>query len=106
VTDIGSKEISLDEAIEKKMFSVFGDREIFNLQLDSLKILLPKLKFKSKSERLAMQSEKCTDTANESVDYGNLPSLDVSDVPSEFKSLVDHFEDLRQKYAFGGQRQF
>jgi hypothetical protein len=113
VTDIGSEDLSLDEAIKDRMFSVFGDLELWNLQLASLKNLLPTLKFKSKSERSIVQAERSivqaalnTDTANEPVDYTNLPSLDVSDVPLEFKSIVDHFEELRQKYAFGNRKKF
>lgn len=35
--------------------------------------------------------------------YNNLPTMDLSDVPSEFKNIADHFEGLRKKYCFTAQ---
>ena len=95
-TDIASKDICIYEAIEKKMFSVYGDDEIWKLQLAALKKVLPTLSFKTREERLKKKEKIYVPATN----YRNLPITDLSDVPSEFKMIADHFESLRKKYNF------
>lgn len=98
-SDIASKEISLNEAIEGKMFNVYGDVEIWKNQLEALKKILPNMTFPTRKEKLK-EVEKIENlkVREEWTDYSNLPQMDLSDVPKEFESLRVHFESLRKKY--------
>lgn len=119
--------IPLDDAIDQKMFKVFGDREIWNLQLTALRKLLEEEHFEPKKireppadeeqedldttltqadcdlmEKEAVEPENDLSKAfkEDLIDYGNLPQMDMSDVQMpEFQSLTEHFESLRRKFS-------
>lgn len=78
------------------MFCVYGDDEIWKQQLTALKNVLPNLSFKTRKERLKKKEKN----DGPSVNYSNLPQTDLSDIPNEFRQIVDHFESLRKKYNF------
>lgn len=54
--------------------------------------------------RKELESEKSNADENfdeeltDRIDFSNLPLMDLSDVPEEFKILTDHFKALRDKY--------
>ena len=101
--DIASKEISLDDAIAEKMFKVYGDREIWKLQLNALRDILPSEEFAPRPKKIIKikESENEDDDDDDSIDridYGSLPHMDLSNVPEEFKTLTEHFAGLRDKY--------
>lgn len=101
--DIASKEISIDDAIENKLFKVYGDGEIWKLQLDALKRILPGENFLPQKmpepEPEPEEEEEADSTLVEDrIDFANLPETDLSDVPIEFKAITDHFISLRYKY--------
>lgn len=82
------------------MFTVYGDKEIWQLQLDALRKILPNENF---SRRPQVEINEATpdneEKTEEWTDYSNLPQMDLSSVPKEFKFLTDHFEALRDKYS-------
>lgn len=82
------------------MFTAYGDKEIWQLQLDALRKILPNENF---SRRPQLEITEATsdneEKTEEWTDYGNLPRMDLSSVPKEFKFLADHFEALREKYS-------
>lgn len=78
------------------MFTAYGDKEIWQLQLDALRKILPKENF---SRRPQVEINEATGDNEEWTDYSNLPQMDLSSVPKEFKFLTDHFEALRDKYS-------
>lgn len=102
-SDIASKDLPINEAIESKLFSVFGDKEIFKIQFEAFSNkILPKLQFKSRTERLknVKSSEDLNDADLTNYYDSSSPSTDLSDVCEEFKKLSDNFEALRKKYIF------
>jgi hypothetical protein len=85
------------------MFKVFGDEEIWKIQLMTLKKILPNLTISCKKEMpKEVETETETDLDNEdnTIDFGSLPQMDLSDIPDEFKEISQHFEALRRKYVF------
>lgn len=99
LVDIASKEISLEDAINQKMFRVYGDREIWKRQLEALKKILPNENFtpRPKEPEVASENDEAAGV-EDSIDFGNLPRMDLSDVPKEFKALSDHLAGLSLKY--------
>ncbi|CRL02994.1 CLUMA_CG016259, isoform A [Clunio marinus] len=101
--DIASKKISLDDALNEKMFQVFGDAEIWDLQLKTLKNILPNENFSPRPEEQPNDEPKDEATAEvdeDYVDFENLPQIDFSDVPKEFQFIVDQIIAL----LFGRQK--
>lgn len=112
-TDIATKTISIEDAISEKMFKVFGDAEIWKLQLTALEELLSDEHFEPKRKKQPevevvdtcdLKEEENVDPKDKAfgedwIDYGNLPEMDLSDVGPEFKVLTDHFIALRSKYV-------
>lgn len=45
------------------------------------------------------QEEEC-ETVGDWIDHSDLPQMDLSTVPEEFKFLTEPFEALRAKYEF------
>lgn len=99
--DIASKEISIDDAISKRLFRVYGDAEIWKRQLNALRIILPGENFTPRlKEAEAIQGkEEAEMYLDDWTDFSNLPQTDLSNIPEEFKALVDHFASLRNKYS-------
>ena len=98
------------------MFKVYGDAEIWKLQLTALRELLNNEHFEPKIKKLELDevqldeitsklAAEATDEPTEKafdenwIDFGNLPQMDLSDVGPEFKVLTDHFIALRSKYT-------
>jgi hypothetical protein len=101
-TDIASKEVSLDDAIDQKLFKVYGDMEVWNLQLKALKAILPNEQFDPRRSEDVEPDPPVVESplvVSEFVDYGNFPEMDLSNIPPEFKFIVDHFKTLRSKYS-------
>lgn len=94
--DIATKKIPLQDALDQKLFKIFGDKEIWNLQLKALERILPDEHFKPRP--IASQPSTPEETFDDWIDYGSLPKMDLADVPEEFKRLTDHFTGLRDKY--------
>lgn len=103
LSDIAAKKISIDDAIINKLFKVYGDAEIWKLQLDALKEILPGEHFeprKAENPKVEETDEEVPELMiNEWTDYSNLPQTDLSDIDAEFKLLTDHFAALRHKYS-------
>lgn len=88
------------------MFTVYGDKEIWNLQVAAIKMLLiGTIKLKTKAERMKSMKRK-PETAEEwaGTDFNNLPVQDLTRVPPEFKKLTAHFKGLSQKYITNQNR--
>lgn len=99
LVDIASKEISLEDAIDQKMFRVYGEREIWKRQLEALKKILPNENFTPRPKEPEVEAENDEASGVEDrIDFGNLPRMDLSDVPEEFKALTDHLAGLSLKY--------
>lgn len=97
--DIAAKKISLQDAIDQKMFKVYGDREIWNLQLKALRRILPSEHFRPRPVSPPPPTPDANDEVfKDWVDYGSLPKMDLADVPEEFKMITDHLTGLRDKY--------
>lgn len=101
LTDIATKEISIDDAINEKLFKVYGDAEIWQLQLKALKEILPDEQFEPViiDEPTLVPEEVPDFMIEEWTDYSNLPQTDLTDVDESFKMLTDHFAALRNKYS-------
>lgn len=103
-TDIAAKQISLEDAITAKLFKVYGDAEIWKLQLNALKEILPNECFAPRRRRFSIEDYKNDAATSEEVsaegvtDYSNLPRMDLSSVPKEFTYLTEHFAALSHKY--------
>lgn len=87
------------------MFKVYGDNEIWQLQLTALKKLLSDEHFEPKRKKQAEVVEEEVETIEpenrfdeDMIDFSNLPQMDLSDIGPEFKVLTDHFIALRSKY--------
>lgn len=98
MADIATKQISLDDAIRDRLFSVYGDNEIWTRQLDALREILPNEHFEVKQPPVVEEPEP-NDEVIEFTDYGNFPQMDFSDVPPEFKFVADQLAALRTKYS-------
>lgn len=97
--DIALKNITLQDATDQKMFKVYGDREIWNLQLNALRRILPSEHFRPRPiSPPAPTPEADNETFEDWVDCGSLPKMDFADVPDEFKMITDHLTGLRDKY--------
>lgn len=98
--DIASKDISIDEAIEKKMFRAYGDKEVWTFQFDALRKILnsPQWTILSRHKHEIEEVANVDDDNNESIDYGDLPQMDLSNIPTEFKQITEQFISLRKKY--------
>lgn len=85
------------------MFKVYGDSEIWNLQLKALQKLLPEEYFEPRKTGEPKEEVKEEDVPDfmieEWTDYSNLPQTDLSDVGEEFKLLTESFAALRNKYT-------
>lgn len=94
------------------MFRVYGDGEIWKLQLDALRRILPKQNFQPQKmpepepepDPEPEEDPDATLEADDRIDFANLPEMDFSDVPIEFKSITDHFISLRKKYDTSSMR--
>lgn len=104
-SDIASKEVNLDDALEVRLFQVYGDIEVWQRQLKVLREILTDENFTPRpkpppKEEPEPEPEDSFDILDdeESIDYNNLPIIDLSTVPKEFQFLTDPFEALRDKY--------
>jgi hypothetical protein len=85
------------------MLHIYGDAEIWKIQLEALRRILPDLVFLSKKDRMKkLNAYEENQNPTEYSSFGQQlcpPQMDLSDVPEEFKMLCDHFASYREKYV-------
>lgn len=98
--DVASKDISIDDAVKRKLFRVYGDAEIWKRQLEALRKILPSEQFTPRLKQSEVDEDKEIEfNFDDGTDFGNLPQADLSNIPEEFKALTEHFASLREKYS-------
>lgn len=99
--DIASKDICIDEALKKRLFKAYGDKEVWKFQLDALRKVLnsPQWTFPSRLIKEFQEEPIVDDDHSERIEYCKLPQMELHNIPSEFKNITEHFKSLRKKYV-------
>ncbi|KAL7049287.1 hypothetical protein ACKWTF_003653 [Chironomus riparius] len=104
---IALKEISLDEALSQKLFKIYGDTEIWDLQLKALREILPNEHFTAPAPRnvdeIQIVEENVEHVIEPQVDdeeeekKESVPPLPKRPASPQLKFLADAFAKIMQK---------
>lgn len=95
---IAIKDISIDDAISKKMFRIRGDREIWNLQLKALKTILPNEEFTKPNSKEDEPKEDEIDSSDDDSDNEEWNrKTDINTIPPQLKFIAVALIELCKK---------
>jgi len=92
---IALKEISLDEAINQKLFKIYGDKEVWDIQLKALREILPNEHFTKPVEPIVEDIPNQID--EEEVKKEEEPPLPRRPPSPQLKFLADAYAKIMQE---------
>lgn len=94
---IAVKEISLDDALSQKLLKVYGDKEIWELQLQALREILPHEQFQIIAK--PQDTNEIIEDTKEEREYDEEwhRRTDLSKIPPQLKFLADALAELHKR---------